>query len=73
MNKTILSIVVIALSLISLGFVSADVGDFGCPMMGGMYGGYGVGIMLFSWSFAILVLVALVLLIIWLIKQIQKK
>ena len=43
-------------------------------MMGGMmYGAYGTTGMLFGWLFSILVLVALILLIFWLIKQIQKK
>ena len=43
-------------------------------MMGsGMMGSYGSGIMLFSWLFSLLVLIALVLLIVWLIKQIGKK
>ena len=41
--------------------------------MGSMMSGYyGVGWGLFGWLFSILVIVALVLLIIWLIKQIQK-
>jgi len=59
--------------LISLtNFISADVGD-SCGMWGMVSGSYGFGIGLFSWIFGLLVLVALVLLIIWLIKQIQKK
>jgi len=41
-----------------------------CPMMSGQYG---YGGMLFGWLFSILVLVAIMLLIIWLIKQIQSK
>ena len=53
-----------------IGLASADIGD-GCGMMGGMYGVYGGTGMIFSWLFAILVLIALVLLIFWLIKQIQ--
>ena len=46
----------------------------GCGMMGGMMTGiYGYGGMLFGWLFGLLILVALILLIVWLIKQIQKK
>ena len=63
------------LGLISTtGFVLADAGD--CPfcsdgMMGWMYPGYGMGF--FGWIIGLLVIVALILLIIWLIKQLQKK
>ena len=39
--------------------------------MGGMMGSYGMGF--FGWIFSTLVVVALILLIAWLIKQIQKK
>lgn len=41
-------------------------------MMGMMYGTYGSGMMLFGWLYGILILVALVLLIVWLVKQVQK-
>ena len=41
-------------------------------MMGMMYGTYGSGLMLFGWLYGILVIVALVLLIVWLVKQVQK-
>lgn len=59
--------------VLTLAFVSADIGGTSdCGMMGGMmYGAYGGTGMIFSWLFGILVLFALVLLIIWLIKQIQ--
>ncbi|MCR4327722.1 MAG: hypothetical protein NUV46_04030 [Nanoarchaeota archaeon] len=40
-------------------------------MMGGNYNGYGM--MFFGWIYGVLILIALVLLIIWLMKQIQKK
>ena len=58
-----------------LSLVSAQpLGNFeNCPMGGMMYGGYGSGAAIFSWAFGLLVIVALVLLIIWLAKQIQKK
>lgn len=45
----------------------------GCGMMNGFAGGYGIGIMLFIWIFGLLSLAALVLLIVWLTKQIQGK
>ncbi|MBU1974800.1 MAG: hypothetical protein KKG59_00175 [Nanoarchaeota archaeon] len=45
--------------------VYADMGNYG--MMGGGYGG------LFMWIIPLLVIVTLVLFIIWLLKQIQKK
>lgn len=63
-------LLVVLISLI--GVVSADNG-YGCGMMSGFTGSYGTGMMLFSWLFGIAVLVALVLLIVWLLKQIQKK
>lgn len=65
-------------SLIS--FVVAHTGedDSAHHMTGGMMGnwmmgGSGTGWWIFGWLFSILVLVALVLLIVWLVKQIQKK
>jgi len=61
----------ILFSLISLAFVSADVGN--CNMAGMMYGSYGLGLGIFSWLFGLLILIALILFIVWLIKQIQKK
>ncbi len=46
----------------------------GMNMMQGFYGGYGMyGANFFGWVFMLLVIVALVLLIVWLYKQIQKK
>jgi len=62
----------------SLAFVSAHADDdYGYGMMDGMYhmmsGSYGYGGMFFGWIFGLLVVVALILLIFWLIKQIQKK
>jgi len=76
MKNKILAGLASLLSLITL--VAADAGDeYGCGMMGGvggmMTGVYGTGGMLFGWLFSILVLVVLILLIAWLIKQIQKK
>lgn len=51
-----------------LNFVSAD----GCGMGDMMYGNFGYGGMFFGWLIGLLVIVALVLLIAWLIKQLQK-
>ena len=68
--KTKNLLVILFVSLISLSFVSAQ--QYNCPgfgMMGG-YGYSGIGYV-FGWIFMILALVALVLFIVWLVKQIQ--
>ncbi|MBR9705703.1 hypothetical protein GOV14_01585 [Candidatus Pacearchaeota archaeon] len=63
--------------LVMTSFVAAHEGvddsAHHCGMGTMMYGSYGFGPMLFGWAIGLLVLVALVLLIVWLIKQIQKK
>ena len=41
-------------------------------MMNMMYGTYGSGMMFFGWIYGILILVALILFIAWLVKQLQK-
>jgi uncharacterized membrane protein len=63
------------ISLVSLVIAHTGEDDFEhhSMMEGMMLGGYGYGGMIFSWLFGVLVLVALILLIVWLIKQIQKK
>jgi len=68
---------ILGILLVLTSFVSAHTGndEFDhcggfCPMMSGQYGVWGV---LFGWLFGILVIVALILFIIWIIKQIQKK
>ena len=67
-------LLILGILLVLTSFVSADIGDeFNCGAWGMMSGGYGWGMGLFGWIFGILVLVALVLLIIWLTKQINKK
>ena len=66
----------VGMSIISLvSLVSAHTGDDAvdhcsgfCPMMSGSYG---IGGIVFGWLFSVLVLVVLVLLIIWLVKQIK--
>lgn len=68
-----LKIYLILLTTVSMiGIVRADGADGYCGMGGMMYGAYGGGMMAFGWLFSGLVLVVLILLIIWLIKQIQK-
>ena len=42
-------------------------------MMNMMYGTYGSGMMFFGWFYGLLILVALVLFIVWLVKQLQNK
>ena len=72
MKKTSLKFLVLTLLISLTGFVSAHAGDDDSAHHS-MMGFYGYGFMwLFGWIFMILVLVALILLIAWLIKQIQK-
>ena len=71
-NKFIILIASILL-LTSFVFAQTNQGFYGCGMGAMMYGTYGFGLMAFGWIFSILILVALILLIFWLVKQIQKK
>jgi uncharacterized membrane protein len=82
MKTKLLYFMVLLVSLFSLvSLVAAHEGDdvyaHHCGMftgMGGMmYGTYGSGMMTFGWLYSVLILVALILLIVWLVKQIQKK
>lgn len=54
-------------------FYPVDSYGFGGGMMGMMYGSYGWGMMLVGWALALLVSVALILLIMWFLKQLKKK
>ncbi|MEX2017298.1 MAG: hypothetical protein WD876_02395 [Candidatus Pacearchaeota archaeon] len=54
-----------------MGFGTSSYGFGG--MMGMMDGSYGGGMIFFGWLYGLLILVALVLLIVWLSQQIQKK
>ena len=69
----------LGLFLLSISLVAAHAGedDFshhsGCGMSGMMSGSFGLGGMFFGWIVGLLFVVILVLLIVWLIKQIQKK
>lgn len=74
MKKLLMKLSVFVLGLVNISLVLADgvdgcFGDFG----GMMDGGYGFSLMGFGWLISLLVVVALVLLIVWLIKLIQKK
>ena len=77
MGKTIFISLAFAAMIILTGFVSANIGggaeEGRCMMSQMMDGVYGFGFMwMFGWVFMALVIVALVLLVIWLFKQIQK-
>ncbi|MEK6859756.1 MAG: hypothetical protein AABX54_02980 [Nanoarchaeota archaeon] len=75
MNKNII-LATIGTILTSIAFISAQE-QYNCPMGGGMmygiYGGYGSGMMLFSWVTYILVIALIVAAIYWLIKSAGKK
>ena len=72
MNRGIITLVVIA-TVITISFASAQsnngYGCFGWSMMGG-YNNFGF-MWLFGMIFWLLVLVALILLIVWLVRQLQ--
>jgi len=67
--KLLLSLVFV----LTFGVVSAYVGTYDCGMSGMMFGNYGFGGMFFGWLIGLLFVAVLVLLIAWLVKQIQKK
>jgi uncharacterized membrane protein len=73
MNTALIVIVVVLLALILFGgFGMMGIGNWGYGhMMSGFYGGFGT-MWLFGWFFMILVIVALVLFIVWMVKQIQQ-
>ncbi|MBS3086088.1 hypothetical protein J4422_00100 [Candidatus Pacearchaeota archaeon] len=64
-------IVIVAVLVLIFGGVGMGFGGYG-GMMGMMYGTYGSGMMFFGWLYGVLILVALVLFIVWLARQIQK-
>lgn len=71
-NETLVWVItIIALVVLLLGGFGMGFGGYG-GMMGMMYGIYGSGMMFIGWLYGILILIALVLFIIWLVKQIQK-
>ena len=72
MKKIKLIFGLLTLIVLAPVMVSADV--IGYDHMGSMmYGSYGYGGMFFGWITGLLFIAVLVLLIVWLIKQIQKK
>ena len=74
-ERNILIIVVVVLLFFFLfgGFGMMGYNNYGYGMMGNIMGFSGFGFMwLLGWLFMILIIVALVFLIIWLAKQIQK-
>ncbi len=76
MKNKILVYIGIWIGFVFLLAVSSSAQDYNCPSGGMMYGfsgGYGYGIMLFSWITGLLIIIALVLAIIWLVKQITKE
>jgi len=77
-NKNlIIGILVFALILLFFGGFGGMMGLWnygGYGMMGMMYGyDYSIWTLVFNWIYMVLIIVALVLLIIWLARQIQKK
>jgi len=75
MKNLIFAIIAIALSSVTI--ISAQE-QFNCPagtggMMYGLYGGYGSGMMLFSWITYVLFIILIVAAIYWLFKNANKK
>lgn len=71
MKKSILTLAVILLA----GFVSAHTGQDSYDHHDGMMGYWGTGMFqmgILSWIIAMLVVTVLILLIVWLVKQLQK-
>ena len=64
-------LVAIAVIVVFSGFGTMRFGGSYGGMMNMMYGSYGGGMMFFGWLYGILILVALVLFIIWIVKQLQ--
>lgn len=72
MKKTLLFSALFGLILTAL----ASAQTYNCPMggYGGMMSGYyGSGSAIFGWIFSLLAAAALILLIVWLVKQLSKK
>ena len=64
-------IILIAVLLFVFGGFGFGLGGYG-GMMGMMYGTYSTPMMFFGWLYGILTLAVLILLVIWLYRQIQK-
>lgn len=67
-NRSSVVFSVMVFGLLTLASAHTGEDDFSHHTMMGGYGG-----VIFGWMFGLLVVVALVLLIVWLIKEIQKK
>ena len=67
-NTALIVVVVVLAIFLFSGFGMMGFGNYG--MMSGFYGGFG-SMWLFGWIFMSLTLVALVLFILWLIKQLN--
>lgn len=67
------SLLIFGILLVLTSFISAANYDYGYGMMGMMSGAYGFGFGILGGLIMILIIVALVLLIVWLVKQIDKK
>ena len=67
-NTPVMILLAIIFILLFGGFGMMGFGWMG-GMMSGIYGGFGIGF--FGWLFMPLILIILILLIVWLIKQIQ--
>ena len=73
MKTTKLLIIVLGLVLVMTSFVAAHTGEDDYAHHSSMMGGfYGDGMWIFGWIFMLLIVVALILFIAWLIKQIQE-
>ncbi|MEK6840640.1 MAG: hypothetical protein AABX79_01675 [Nanoarchaeota archaeon] len=70
-NETLILVILGAVVMAFL-FTGVGFGGYG-GMMSMMYGSYGGGMMFFGWIYGILIFVALILLVVWLFKQVQKK
>ncbi len=71
-NETLIWVIaIIAVVVLLFGGFGMGFGGYG-GMMNMMYGAYGGGMMFVGWLYGILILVALILFIAWLVKQIQK-
>ncbi|MBU2612713.1 MAG: hypothetical protein KKB62_03260 [Nanoarchaeota archaeon] len=71
MKKETLTGIIIAVVVLFFLFGGMGFGSYS-GMMGTMYGTYGYGMMFFGWIYGVLIITALVLLILWLLKQIKK-
>ena len=68
----VLGIVLLLFLVGGFGMMGFGTYEYGYRGMMGMMYGYGNGMMFFGWLYGILIIVALILFIVWLIKQIQK-